>query len=724
MQQIQRIQRRLERWSSMWWIGLVLLGPAAALGDAAADGSVTLPLADYLQLIERIDRAEKARSEPVEPAVAELVSEATSLTLLNGSAEVVTTYQVELRGRPTKPMLLLATGLPESVAVEPADSAALHRTQEGLLFVARRPGRYAVTLRAVAELEQDSGVARLQLAESRAPVATLALDLPAGESWTCSDTVVVEDNIVEERRRLRLAPARGQRPVLELRRRVAGAMEDEARARAVVVTVARAGKDGVERHDVVLYEVQRGELGRFVLGVPATLAVVRASTDEGSALPWIEGERLTVERRHRLDATGHLAVSFRPLAPDAGGEVPLPQVKPAVEVRARYLVLASDQAADVSPLPPEAWSRVDLEDLPQTLYQEIAVIDPGAVWRLSGEPSAPRLRARLLPAVEPLGTVVRRRSTTTLWTVDGSLVHRDRFTLHHAGSSLDVTLPEGATLWSVQVDGQAVRPLERGGEIAVPLVFKAEGDTSVEVVAVEERSIVRGSSRLAVDLARVAPPVLEHDWRLLLPEQHRYRLARSDLRIAPRGESRSSLHVDHLLSPGNSQRAGVAGTLVDELGAPLPGVTVTVSASGGSPRRTAVTDVQGRFGVFGLPPGSYRLIAELDGFATVERQLEVLAGRTAQFELPMQISEIVEEIVVTATTRSGLYSETNDLVVGLDRRQMQESAQRELQALGQGLAGGVKPLQVEIPESGKLLRLAGALPPASVGVELEMRVKR
>ena len=42
----------------------------------------------------------------------------------------------------------------------------------------------------------------------------------------------------------------------------------------------------------------------------------------------------------------------------------------------------------------------------------------------------------------------------------------------------------------------------------------------------------------------------------------------------------------------------------------------------------------------------------------------------------------------------------------------------------QGLAGGVKPLQVEIPESGKLLLLAGVLPPPAVGVELEVKANR
>ena len=38
--------------------------------------------------------------------------------------------------------------------------------------------------------------------------------------------------------------------------------------------------------------------------------------------------------------------------------------------------------------------------------------------------------------------------------------------------------------------------------------------------------------------------------------------------------------------------------------------------------------------------------------------------------------------------------------------------------------GGVKPLNVAIPESGKLLLLTGVLPPAAVGAELEVKAQK
>jgi len=45
-------------------------------------------------------------------------------------------------------------------------------------------------------------------------------------------------------------------------------------------------------------------------------------------------------------------------------------------------------------------------------------------------------------------------------------------------------------------------------------------------------------------------------------------------------------------------------------------------------------------------------------------------------------------------------------------------------SLKQGLVGGVKPLPIAIPETGKLLLLSGVLPPEKIGVELEVKGKR
>ena len=52
---------------------------------------------------------------------------------------------------------------------------------------------------------------------------------------------------------------------------------------------------------------------------------------------------------------------------------------------------------------------------------------------------------------------------------------------------------------------------------------------------------------------------------------------------------------------------------------------------------------------------------------------------------------------------------------------IKEAFKEQASILRQGLVGGVRPIPVEIPESGKLLLVAGALPPERVAVELEVK---
>ena len=78
-----------------------------------------------------------------------------------------------------------------------------------------------------------------------------------------------------------------------------------------------------------------------------------------------------------------------------------------------------------------------------------------------------------------------------------------------------------------------MRPLERGGgKISVPLGFDTGKDAVVEVVSVQAKAIPAGRSELALDVPRVAVPVQEHRWRLLLPDGARYRFRSGDLRPA------------------------------------------------------------------------------------------------------------------------------------------------------------------------------------------------
>src|SRR5262245_29872912 len=77
------------------------------------------------------------------------------------------------------------------------------------------------------------------------------------------------------------------------------------------------------------------------------------------------------------------------------------------------------------------------------------------------------------------------------------------------------------------------------------------------------------------------------------------------------------------------QTASLTGTVTDTSGAVLPGVTVTVASEaviGGS--RTAVTDETGTYRFPALPPGTYSVKVELNGFRTASYEARLQLGQT------------------------------------------------------------------------------------------------
>src|SRR4030095_10802474 len=78
-----------------------------------------------------------------------------------------------------------------------------------------------------------------------------------------------------------------------------------------------------------------------------------------------------------------------------------------------------------------------------------------------------------------------------------------------------------------------------------------------------------------------------------------------------------------------AQEATATGTITDSTGGVLPGVTVTAANEESGNTFVAVTDGEGRFRL-PLRIGTYRISAELSGFATVSRTgLQMQVGQLA-----------------------------------------------------------------------------------------------
>jgi outer membrane receptor protein involved in Fe transport len=93
----------------------------------------------------------------------------------------------------------------------------------------------------------------------------------------------------------------------------------------------------------------------------------------------------------------------------------------------------------------------------------------------------------------------------------------------------------------------------------------------------------------------------------------------------------------------------ISGRVIDEQGLAVPGATVTVTGPQGA--RTALSDVQGRYSLPFLTPGTYTVRAELQGFKTVEqRNVVVQLGQRVELPLAMPVGGLEEVIEVAGTS--------------------------------------------------------------------------
>lgn len=109
----------------------------------------------------------------------------------------------------------------------------------------------------------------------------------------------------------------------------------------------------------------------------------------------------------------------------------------------------------------------------------------------------------------------------------------------------------------------------------------------------------------------------------------------------------------------------IAGTVTDQQGQALPGVTVVLTGRTGNVEQIA--DDTGAFRFVGLQPGEYSVRAALSGFRTFEqRGIVVGIGSTSQVRVQLAVGGLEETLQVTATAVVDTTSTATDTNISQD----------------------------------------------------------
>ena len=125
------------------------------------------------------------------------------------------------------------------------------------------------------------------------------------------------------------------------------------------------------------------------------------------------------------------------------------------------------------------------------------------------------------------------------------------------------------------------------------------------------------------------------------------------------------------LRPAAAQQTtgSIAGVVVDDQGAAVPGATVTAASTDTGFTRTVTTNAAGVYQLLALPVGPYDLVVELSGFTRVEiNAVPVQLSQTSDLNVALRVAGVAETVTITGT--APLVSTTSSSVgqvVDIDR---------------------------------------------------------
>ena len=143
-----------------------------------------------------------------------------------------------------------------------------------------------------------------------------------------------------------------------------------------------------------------------------------------------------------------------------------------------------------------------------------------------------------------------------------------------------------------------------------PLEVSEPGDTSARGSRVSRRSVLRFTA-----LAVAAAPTL------------------SQVAFAPAVQAQ-------VAATGN-----IYGTVRDESGAVLPGVSVALTGAFGT--RSTTTGSQGEFRFLNVDHGTHEVKASLTGFTTLTRPVTVSSGQNVELAVSLKVASVEETVTVS-----------------------------------------------------------------------------
>lgn len=703
------------------------------LPTAASAGTVTLSLAEYNRLVEMSTRRPKLLEAPPLPFV--LTRAVFKLRVENQT--LVGTVGIDgtsLANGPVKAPL--TTGLLVLQADQSGNPLPLLLEGSNHAAILNGPGPFAVSLGVASALTIDAGRASFMLPVPLAGSSLLSLELPGNHA-----NVHIEPGIITKRDTVNghtvieasLEPGKAARVWWTTREIAAPVAQREVRFLSDIKSVVSVGDSQLRLTALCDVNVIQGEAAEFKVPIPAGYELTAAS---GSSLESSELSSgvLTLRVHDPAKRNHQFLIAIERTHGEPKAEPPLFAFEGAQRETGELLVEGIG-AMELKAKESGGLRRMDVREA-NAITRSLSHFPLQAAFRYNRRAAdAPKLELewQQFSDADVLSAVAERATVTTLTNVEGrSLTEVTLRIRNHSQPFVKVELPPGAQLFTAEVAGQTVKPVEGSDGIRVPLLragMNASGAYTVSFVYLSTGSGFGKNGSYDMGLPRLDVPINLLTWEVSLPERLEVKqfggnalsaevfpaaaqnfladedeLAEVDNRIWTRNDTST-------LEPGE-----IGGIVVDPVGAVVPGAEVTVQTQSGSTLNTS-TDSEGRWVIAGLPPGPVKVKIAAPGFQALQQDFYYSGSRAVRMGNTLQVGGVAATVTVTDMSLDGLDRENrrieemvrkNRSAEGRGDEGLQNSPSQNVVNLQRRVAG-ILPVRIEVPRSGKSYRFVRPL---------------
>ncbi len=301
--------------------------------------------------------------------------------------------------------------------------------------------------------------------------------------------------------------------------------QQKARLSARIHDLVTVSETEVRSQVRVDMTILRNEVDRFTVRLPSGVEVEEvacANLAGWSESPRAERKDLLIRLSTPVSGSHTLNLGLtQPLKKvDSTWELAAPEVIGAERVKGS-IGIGSLGGIEIQPAGSEGVRAIDVSELPSEVRDQASFALLRA-FEFHRQPWTIRLETRKGQELPVLTATVDEASGLTLVTRDGKLVTSWTWQIrNNLKQSLEIRLPEGATLLTTTLDGQPARPVQGArGEIRLPLVASSlEGRDAfpVELTYVQEPPPPGLSGRHRLQAPRVDMPCSVMNWTVFLP---------------------------------------------------------------------------------------------------------------------------------------------------------------------------------------------------------------